>query len=152
MRQKWSQRVTTKNTSVNSCFMQTRFSYSSWCYYLGQDGDSEGLVTVFTHQVKGDDWKDVPGCHAGLPTYQLLPEPEPRGKLLCLRKMDIYSIHSLVQMRVMIEGYPNMHLTRERETHWRSCFNSLDCSLEDFSRQSEVGGATVHDALVIVVL
>lgn len=41
---------------------------------------------VFTHQVQGDDRKDVPGCSASLPTYQLLPQPEPRGKLFCLEK------------------------------------------------------------------
>lgn len=56
-----------------------------YVYYLRQDGDSEGLIVVFTHQVEGDDWEDVPGCCAGLPTYQLLPQPEPRGELLCLK-------------------------------------------------------------------
>lgn len=40
---------------------------------------------VFAHQVEGDDWKDVPGCSAGLPTYQLLPQPEPRGELFRLK-------------------------------------------------------------------
>lgn len=55
------------------------------CNYLRQDGDSEGLVTDFAHQVEGDDWEDVPGRGASLPAYQLLPEPEPRGKLLGLK-------------------------------------------------------------------
>lgn len=58
-------------------------------YYLRQDGDSEGLVVVFAHQVERDDWEDVPGCSASLPTYQLLPQPEPRGKLLCLKKHPV---------------------------------------------------------------
>ena len=40
---------------------------------------------VFAHQVEGDDWEDVPGCSAGLPTYQLLTKPEPRGELFCLK-------------------------------------------------------------------
>ena len=37
-------------------------------------------------------------------------------------------------------------------TDRRGSFNSLDCSLEDFSRQPKVGGATVYNTLIIVVL
>jgi len=55
--------------------------------YLWEDGDPEGLVVVFTHQVEGDDGEDVPGCRAGLPTDQLLPEPEPRGELFGLKNI-----------------------------------------------------------------
>lgn len=58
-------------------------------HHLRQDGDSEGLVVVFTHQVEGDDWEDVPRRSAGLPTDQLLSEPEPRGKLLSLEKQGV---------------------------------------------------------------
>ncbi len=43
---------------------------------------------VFTHQIEGDDWEDVPGCSASLPTYQLLSKPKPRGKLFCLKSRD----------------------------------------------------------------
>lgn len=54
--------------------------------YLGQDRDPKGLIVVFTHQVERDDREDVPGRGAGLPTDQLLPKPEPRGKLFSLQK------------------------------------------------------------------
>lgn len=54
--------------------------------YLGQNGDSKGLIVVFAHQVQGDDWKNVPGRSAGLPTHQLFPQPESRGKLFSLQK------------------------------------------------------------------
>lgn len=54
--------------------------------YLWQDGDFEGLVVVFTHQIEGDDWEDVPWRSAGLPTHQLLSEPESSRKLLGLRR------------------------------------------------------------------
>lgn len=37
-------------------------------------------------------------------------------------------------------------------TYRRGSFNSLDSSLEDFPWQPKVGGATVHNALIIVVL
>lgn len=60
-------------------------SHTEAATYLRQDGDSEGLVVVFTHQVEGDDREDVPGCSAGLPTHQLLSEPEPGGELFGLR-------------------------------------------------------------------
>lgn len=58
-------------------------------HHLRQDGDSEGLVVVFTHQVEGDDWEDVPRRSASLPTDQLLSEPEPRGELLSLEKQGV---------------------------------------------------------------
>lgn len=63
-------------------------------YYLRQDGDSEGLVAVFTHQVEGDDRKDVPWCVASLPTYQLLPQPEPRRKLFSLKAESEQTVFS----------------------------------------------------------
>lgn len=76
-----------------------------YVYYLRQDGDSEGLVMVLTHQVEGDDWEDVPRCVASLPTYQLLPQPEPRGKLLRLKNkqgQEAFHIHKKsLQIRVI---------------------------------------------------
>lgn len=54
---------------------------------------------------------------------------------------------SLAHILSRIKGICNI-----KRTDRRGCFNSLDCSLEDLSRQSKVGGATVHNALVIVVL
>lgn len=44
--------------------------------YLRQDGNTERLVAVFTHQVQGDDWEDVPGGGARQPAHQLLTQPE----------------------------------------------------------------------------
>lgn len=52
--------------------------------YLRQDGDFEGLVVVFAHQIEGDDWEDAPGRSTGLPTHQLLSKPESSRKLLSL--------------------------------------------------------------------
>lgn len=76
------------------CEVDAAFSLGTLCCdYLRQDGYSEGLVAVFAHQVQGDDGEDVPGRRAGLPTHQLLPQPEPRGKLLRLQSKVRGTVH-----------------------------------------------------------
>lgn len=72
--------------SMLNLFLTHIASRTSGANYLWQDGDFEGLVVVFTHQIEGDDWEDVPRRRAGLPTHQLLSEPESSRKLLSLRK------------------------------------------------------------------
>jgi len=62
-------------------------------------------------------------------------------------------LKKLVMTRKLKQSHVDMNIRLSIAlTDRRSCFNSLDCSLEDFSRQSKVSGAAVHDALIIVVL
>lgn len=97
--------------SEHPLYANTLICSMKYVSYLRQDGDSEGLVVVLTHQVEGDDWEDVPRCGASLPTYQLLPQPEPRGKLLRLKKKQgqenvhaFISHTSLLQIRESLES------------------------------------------------
>lgn len=107
------------NIITLSLYANTLISSMRSVYYLRQDGDSEGLVVVLTHQVEGDDWEDVPWCGASLPTYQPLPQPELRGKLLRLgkKKQGLENIHSFISHTSLLR----IRVTSIRESCTGTC-------------------------------
>lgn len=106
------------NTNERLLYANTLISSMRYVYYLRQDGDSEGLVVVLTHQVEGDDWEDVPRCGASLPTYQPLPQPELRGKLLRLgKKAGKENIHSFISHTSLLQ----IRVTSIRESCTGTC-------------------------------
>lgn len=92
------------NVFFNATHVAFRASGSD---YLRQDGNFEGLVVVFAHQIEGDDWEDVPRRRASLPTHQLLSKPESSRKLLSLKKGNKHRDSTVTQTdRLIFFFYP----------------------------------------------